>query len=473
MAQLTVPPRRVAPDPARTAQRPPAPARRSAQRWTWSGETTVMAAGWASMAMCLVLFLAEGGLSRFATVGGALTAVGILAGLAATNALLLMLLLAARVPVIDRVLGQPRATALHSRLGDWVVYGLGVHAVFILLGYTVMDNVSPIAEFLYLWAASDFILAVAGMGLLLVVVVSSIVAARRRLPYEVWHGIHLTSYAAVGLSIPHMFSMSGLLAQGAWQRTYWIAILVVTGAALLGFRFLAPLVTSLRHQLRVVRVQPAGPDAYSIELSGRRLDQLGARSGQYLHWRFLGKGLWWHQHPFSLSAAPRADRLRITVRTLGAGSAALASVRPGTRVFVEGPYGTFTDTARTSETVALVGAGIGIAPIRALLEDATFAAGNATVVLRASRADELYLLDEIEWLCRRRGANLVVLTGHRADGRWVPAESPELTLDELVPDLADADLFVCGPSGFTERVVAEARQSGVPARRIHVEDFAW
>lgn len=436
-------------------------------------ETGLMIAGWATMVMSVVLFLLDGGLARFATIGGSLTAVGILTGLTATNALLLMLVLAARVPFIDRSLGQPRATSLHAKLGDWVVYGLVVHAVFLLLGYSLMDNTSLLAELVYLWPQGDFILAVLGLGLLLVVVVSSIVVARRRLPYEVWHAIHLVSYAAVGVAIPHMFSMSGLLAQGSWQRTYWIVILAVTGAVLAGFRFLTPLVSSVRHQLRVVSVQPASPDAVSIELGGRHLDRLGARSGQYLHWRFLGKGVWWHQHPFSLSASPRSDKLRITVRTLGKGSAALASVRPGTRVFIEGPYGNFTDATRTSGAIALVGAGIGIAPIRALLEDATFTHGQATVILRASRPEELYLLDEIEHLCHRRGATLKVLTGHRADDRWVPADQADLSLGELIPDLAGTDLYVCGPSGFTRSVVAEAEASGVPTRRIHVEDFAW
>ncbi len=467
MSHLTALPRH-APGVEATPATRPAGDRRSPNH-----TTALMAAGWASLAMSVYLFLAEGGVSRFATVGGALTAVGILAGLLATNALLLMLLLAARVPVIDRALGQPRATALHATLGDWVVYGLVVHAVFVLVGYMLMDNASLLQEWGYLWPQGDFVLAVLGMALLSAVVASSIAAARRRLPYEVWHGIHLASYAAVGLAIPHMFSMSGLLGQGSWQRAYWIAVLAVTGAALLGFRLLTPLARSIRHRVRVAAVHPAGPDAWNIELVGRRLDRLGARSGQYLHWRFLGSGLWWHQHPFSLSAAPGADRLRITVRGLGRGSAALASVRPGTRVLVEGPYGTFTDRMRTSERLALVGAGIGIAPIRALLEDAAFAPGKATVVLRASRPDEVYLRDEIEHLCRRRGATLTVLTGHRAPGSWVPADRAGLTLDDLVPDLDGADLYVCGPSGFTRSVVAEAAAAGVPARRIHVEEFAF
>ncbi len=319
----------------------------------------------------------------------------------------------------------------------------------------------------------DLILAVAGILLLGVVTVSSIAAARRRLPYEAWHVIHLASYLAVGLSIPHMFSMSGLLAQGSWQRVYWIALLAATGAALLVFRFAVPLVATLRHRVRVESVTPAGPGTYHVEFTVGDLDRLGVRAGQYLHWRFLAPGLWWHQHPFSVSAAPARGRLRITVRELGPGTVALRQVRPGTLVAIEGPYGTFTDAARTSATLTLVGAGAGIAPLRAILQEARFEPGAATVVLRGSTPDGLVLADEVAELCRRRGARLIELVGHRAGDRWVPADQPELTLADLVPDVASGDLYVCGPDGFTGSVLADAAAAGVPPWRVHTEAFSF
>ena len=430
--------------------------------------------GWVMMAVSVALFLADGGAARFTTIAGSFIGVGVIAGLLATTGLLLMLLLAARVNVIDKTLGQPRATALHSKLGDWVVIGLGIHAAFLVTGYALDSGVGILAEFASLWGSTfDFVLAVLGMVLLLAVVVSSIVAARKRLPYEVWHAIHLLSYAAVAVSIPHMFSMGGLFAPGTWQRWYWAGSLIVTGASLLVYRVLLPLLQTADHQLRVSRVVPVGPDTYNIEMTGRKLADLDVRAGQYLHWRFLAPGLWWHQHPFSVSAAPTDDRLRVTVRKLGKGTAALASVKPGTRVAIEGPYGTFSDDARTKESVALVGAGVGIAPIRAILEETGIVPGKATVILRASRPEELYLADEIAQLCHARGARLITLVGHRAPGRWVPATNPDLRLDHLIPNLADTDVFVCGPAGFTAAVVDEARALGVPATQLHDERFDW
>lgn len=432
------------------------------------------ALSWTSMAVAVALYLAGGVAGSFATVGDAMVTVGILAGLTATNALLLMLLLAARVDVIDRTLGQPRVMALHARLGDWVVIGLGVHGAFLIVGYALRDQTSLLAEFTTLWGTTgDFALALLGMGLLLTVVVSSITAARRHLPYEVWHVIHLLSYLAVAVSIPHMYSMGSIITLDTWQGWYWTGLLIVTGVSLLSFRFLLPLLNTLRHRVRVSRVVPAGPDAFSIEFSGHRLDELGMRAGQYLHWRFLTPRLWWHQHPFSVSAAPTDGAMRITVRIIGKGTAALAGVRPGTRVAIEGPYGVFSDDARTTESVALIGAGAGICPIRAILEDTGIVPGRATVILRASRPEEFYLVDEIAELCRLRGARLVTLAGHRAEGRWVPADHSQWFLHHFIPDLTDTDIYVCGPAGFTTAVVDEALALGVPKTRIRDERFDW
>lgn len=430
--------------------------------------------GWVSMAASVALYLAGGMTGSFASIGDAMVTVGILAGLTATNAMLLMLLLAARVDFIDRTLGQPRVMALHARLGDWVVIGLGIHAAFLITGYALRDQTSLLAEFTTLWGTTgDFALALLGMGLLLAVVVSSITAARRHLPYEVWHVIHLLSYLAVAVSIPHMFSMGSIITLDTWQGWYWTGLLIVTGVSLLSFRFLLPLLNTLRHDVRVTRVVPVGRDAYSIEFSGHRLDELGVKAGQYLHWRFLTPQLWWHQHPFSVSAAPTDSTLRITVRILGKGTAALAHVRPGTRVAIEGPYGVFSDDARTTESVALIAAGAGIGPIRAILEDTGIVPGKATVILRASHPEEFYLMDEIAELCHLRGARLVTLSGHRAEGRWVPASHSQWFLHHFIPDLTSTDIFVCGPAGFTTSVVDEALSLGVPASQIHDERYDW
>ncbi|NED09843.1 ferric reductase, partial [Streptomyces sp. SID6648] len=104
------------------------------------------------------------------------------------------------------------------------------------------------------------------------------------------------------------------------------------------FRVLTPLRLNLRHRIRVEAAVREAPGVYSVWLRGRRLDRLGARPGQFLRWRFLTRGMWGASHPYSLSALPRDDLMRITVKTLGDHSAAVADLHPGTRVWAEGPY---------------------------------------------------------------------------------------------------------------------------------------
>ena len=335
-----------------------------------------------------------------------------------------------------------------------------------------------VAEFGSLWTVPDFAIAVVALLLLTVVGVTSIVAAKRKLGYEVWHAIHLATYVAVGLSIPHQFSMSGLFADGTWQRWYWLGLYGATAFALLAFRVLLPLISTVRHGLVVSRVVREAHDVVSVEMTGRHLPELDVQAGQFLHWRFLADGLWWHQHPFSVSAAPTATTLRITVRNLGAGTARLMDVRPGTRVMIEGPYGIFSDQVRTTDAVTLVGIGIGIAPIRAVLEATDIVPGRATVILRSSTPEELYLVREVEALCRAKGARLITLVGHRAVRRngtaaWVPASHAGLTLADMVPYLTRSDVYVCGPQAAADLVIDDALAAGVPAAAIHNERFSW
>lgn len=429
---------------------------------------------WSLIASSVALYLADSGLGQFATLGGAVTALGILAGLVATAFMALMLVLTARVPVIDATLGQDRATALHARLGRGMVLGLLAHGLLLIFGYSLSGRINPWRTFTGLWATStDFVWACVAFAMFALVGVSSMVAVRRKYPYEAWFAIHLSTYAAIVASLPHQFSMSGILAPGTMGRAFWAALWLAVACVLLAYRIILPLISTFAHRLMVSSVEPTGADAVHITVTGRRLDRLEARGGQWLNWRFLTPQLALQPHPFSLSAHPTATSMRITVRNLGAGTARLMSLRPGTKVAVEGPYGVFTDRARTTDRVVLVGAGIGIAPVRALLEATAFEPGRAAVILRASTPDELYLLDEVRELCRAKGASLDILVGSRAGDAWVPAQHAGRRLTDYVPWAGAADVYVCGPTPWMHSFLADARACGVAQSRLHDELFAW
>ena len=435
---------------------------------------TVLA--WASGAAAVALYLADGGAGQFANVTSGITALGIIAGLIGTDLVLVMLLLAARIPFIDSAIGHDRAMEVHGKLGKPALYLILAHMVFLLIGYGLTDRLNPIAEGISMWNnLPDLWLAFISTALFILVVVTSLVAVRKKFPYEFWYVVHLLTYAAVLTALPHQFSEGQLFAPGQWQRWYWIAFYVLVLLALLRYRVWAPIALTFRHQLSVTRVVAAGDGAVSIELTGVRLEELTGSGGRFFIWRFLAPGLWWHHHPFSLSADPAAGRLRITVRNLGRGSAALMSVRPGTKVALSGPYGLFGHAARTRPGVVLVGSGIGITPLRAILERAEFEPGAATVILRASTPETLYLRDEIAELCHERGATMYELVGHRArhGNAWLPRHQTGLRLSDYVPNLKASDVYVCGPKKWSDSVLEDAKSAGLADEQLHHERFDW
>ena len=448
--------------------------------------------GWLSPVAAVSLWLADGGADGFSSFPATVTSLGIVAGLIGMDLVLLMLLLAARIPFVDNTIGHDRALELHKKLGKPALYILLAHGLLIAIGYGAAEGLDPVSESVSLWVnVPDMWLAFLAMALFIAVVVTSLVAVRRRFPYEFWYVIHLLTYAAVGTAIPHQFSVGGLFAEGTWQRWYWLALCIGTGAALLLYRVYQPLAATFRHKIRVSRVVRVYADVFSIEMTGQQLERLAGAGGRFFFWRFLAPGHWWQPHPFSLSAEPasgvggevvgnpggKPGTLRITVRNLGDGSARLARIRPGTRVAIEGPYGMFSTAARTRNNVVLIGGGIGITPLRSLLESTPFEPGHATVLLRGHDESELFLGREIMELCQARGATLFHLTGPRSPGAhaWLPrtAATAGFTINSYAPGIADADVYVCGPGPWAASVIRDVRAAGVPAEQLHYERFDW
>jgi predicted ferric reductase len=409
------------------------------------------------------LWWRQGGLGDMDDLAGTLTSLGRVTGLLGAYLALVELLLLARVPVVD-MLGLDRAGAWHRWNGSACLALIVAHAVLITAGYAAADDVDVLSEAGDLLSNySGVLLATIALGLLVAVVATSVVAVRRRLGYGAWHALHVLAYVAIALAFSHQLATGQEFQRQPVARAYWWGLYAAVLAAILGLRVVLPLVRSLRHDLRVERVVREAPGIVSIEIGGRDLARLPVLAGQFLQWRFLARGHWTESHPFSLSAAPSGRRLRITVKALGDYTARLASLQPGTRVIVEGPFGRLTRAARRLPRAVLIAGGVGIAPIRALLEDMP---GEVAVIYRAGGEDELLFRDELDELSARSGAPVHYVVGGRGDGRLSAAQ-----LRALVPDIAERDVYLCGPVSMTEATRASLRGAGVPARQIVSEAF--
>jgi ferredoxin-NADP reductase/DMSO/TMAO reductase YedYZ heme-binding membrane subunit len=400
--------------------------------------------------------------------GGVATALGRLSGLLAAYAMVVVVLLVARVPPLERAIGQDRLVAWHRRLGPWPLYLLLAHGVLITIGYAQQAHTGVMHELgQLLWTYPGILAATAGAALLFAAGVSSYRLARRRMAYETWWSVHLYAYLALFLSFSHQVDTGASFVGHPTARLWWTALWLGTLGVVVASRVGLPVWRSLRHRPRVVAVTAEGPGVVSVLMRGRRLDRLPVAGGQFLQWRFLRRGLWWQAHPYSLSAAPAGDLLRITVKDLGDHSSGLARLRPGTRVAIEGPYGVFTaDTARR-DRVLLIGAGVGAAPVLALLGELP-ARTDVTVLLRGSTRADLVLRDDVAAEVERRRGRLFELVGPRERVRLDAAR-----LRAIAPDLRRREVYLCGPDPLSRTLAGELARAGVPERHVHFESFAF
>src|SRR5262245_20877811 len=294
-----------------------------------------------------LFWLRDGGVDALDGGPGAwVTSIGRFTGLVAADLLLIQVVLLARVPWIERQYGQDVLTRWHRLVGFTSFVLILSHIAAVTLGYAAIER-SPLLREAWSLVTTypGMLLATAGTAALVMVTITSVKIARAKLRYESWHLLHLYAYLGIGLSLPHEFWTGADFAQPAAQVFWWTLYAIAAGSILL-YRICLPVWRSARYGVRVEAVVREIPGITSIYLRGRHLDRLSVRAGQFFLWRFRDRRGWTRANPFSLSAAPRPEMLRITVKDVGDGSGAAAGLHPGTRVLFEGPYGRFTSDVR-------------------------------------------------------------------------------------------------------------------------------
>lgn len=406
-------------------------------------------------------------------MGLATLALARLAGMAATFCALTQFVLMGRQGWLEPIFGLDRLAVFHRRNGIATLYLVLLHPTLMVASFSLLSGTNLVDQYFQLYALPFIPLASIAVFILCATVGASIYVVRKHLKFELWYAVHLANYVAVALFAWHQFA-NGSDLQEAWARYYWLGLYVFAALNIIIWRWVKPFAQSFYHDFRVEKVVGETPTANSVYIKGKGLARPWSKGGQFVMVRFLQKGFAWQEHPFSVSWLPKDDTLRLTVRALGDFTNQIPKLKKGTRVIVSGPHGAFTHDKQIKNKVAYIAGGIGITPIRAMIEERSLAhkPGDSTLLYCNRTMNDTALLDELKGL----GAKIKMpIHNILSEQPGYKGEKGYIDLDKikrLAPDIKQRDIFLCGPPPMMQVAREALAKLGVPKSQIHYERFS-
>jgi predicted ferric reductase len=223
----------------------------------------------------------------------------------------------------------------------------------------------------------------------------------------------------------------------------------------------------------VQKIVPETDTVNSVYITGKNIERLKVKPGQFIIVRFLAKNYIGEAHPFSISEIPKNNTIRMSIKAVGDFTKTIGTIKPGTKVFIEGPYGIFTkEIAGDNNKLLFIAGGIGITPIRAVIED-SLRAGKDCILLYGNRfIKEIALKTELENLAAQKHYPIY----HILSDEEMPAAEKGFVdkekIQRLVTDIVERDVFLCGPPIMMSKVRPILKELGVPESKIHFELFS-
>lgn len=173
------------------------------------------------------------------------------------------------------------------------------------------------------------------------------------------------------------------------------------------------------------------------------------------------------------SPPPFVERSGCIELLIGTGDTGLAPCRPGTRVTLEGPFGTFTfPHAPDERQFVFVAGGTGIAPVRSMLTPASRVPGASIAVLYSARTpDDFAYGDELQSLASATRIHLKQTITRPAPSRPWSGGRGRFRIADLSPYVqrAPALWFLCGPAGLVTAMQQQLDALGVSPAQIRTE----
>jgi len=421
----------------------------------------------------VVLFWWQNSNALFSNTAGSLIALGRLAGLFAELSIATQFLLMGRISFVEQEFGHDKLNRLHRYIGYSIGLFLLSHPTLLILGYSQSEGKTffgQITEFLLNY--EDVFKAAIGLIILIAIISISLPFFRKQLKYEHWYGVHLFVYLVFILIIQHQTNFGDFEGRRAWVLYWQILNYGIVGLLVL-HRFIRPLYRFYYHGFVLDKIIPETPDATSLYISGHNLEGFKFKPGQFANLTFLNKKMFF-THPFSFSLPQNGKSIRFSVKASGDFTNKIRQLPIGTKVIIEGPLGRFTqDPAPQADKFLFLAGGIGITPIRSLIE--SLAGQNKDIVLLYSnkRPEDILFKTELENLKHRYHFIMTQVVEKPGQEQYETGRIDREKILRLVPDFKLREIYICGPIEMIDALKNLLLNLGANKDKIHFEKFSY
>lgn len=318
--------------------------------------------------------------------------------------------------------------------------------------------------------------AVIGTLALVVLVITSIWRQRLRIPYELWRTSHgILAVAAVSLGLAHALGVSYYLGL-FWKKLLWSAIALSALWLLIYVRIVKPWMMT-RHPYLVEEVIPERGNVWTLAVRPRGHEGFQFEPGQFAWITLNISPFRMREHPFSMSSSgDHPERLEFTIKALGDFTQTIKDIEPGTKAYLDGPYGVFTtDRYWDSAGFVLIAGGIGITPMMSMLVTAAERKDDRQFLLiyANKRWENVTFREELDALVDSLDLTVVhVLREPPEDWTGETGYVNQDLLQRYIPiHRGSRHYFICAAPVMMEQVEAALHDLQVPATNVHMEHF--
>lgn len=319
-------------------------------------------------------------------------------------------------------------------------------------------------------------MAVLGTLAFVALVVTTVWRKQLRIPYEPWRTSHtVLSVLAVGLGLGHALGVSHYLAL-FWKATLWVAMGLGALWLVIYVRIIKPWMMTQKPYL-VEEVTPQRGNVWTLALRPWGHDGFSFQPGQFA-WLTLGiTPLSMREHPFSMSSnADHSGRVEFGIKALGDFTSTIQSIKPGTKAYLDGPYGVFTiDRYHDAAGFVLVAGGIGITPMISMLATAAERKDDRPYLLiYASQSwDDITFREELDALKAQMDLEIVHVLKKPPES-WSGEQGyvdKELLARYIPKYKATRQYFICATPKMMTQVERALHELDVPVTQVHMEHF--